>query len=390
MSKYTKPFRLKSALQVFASSGTRPPSHSKVFWISLGLLILGLCVIALKTRAPQGPSSIDTPLMHVVTQRITPGEAAHAVELHGRTQGGMVTALVAQTPSPLEKIVAPNGGVVKKGDLLMQLSGEARAERLAQMKARVAYHELEVLASKDLVKKSHQSQNHANRLLAELRQAQAEAKAAELEVARTRITAPFEGIFVKGEVEEGTYLSTGKELGHLVSLDPLRVIVFVGEHDYPLLQVGQACDITLATGSKHQGKVVFKSPRSPNKTHTFEVHLEFQNPDNRIPEGVSATVFVSLQHREATPLPASLLTLNDGGLMGVKALTPENKVIFIPLTLLSGNHEQVIVSGLTGATRVITRGQEFVNEGQTVAYEEEPPPVEKAPASVPSTEQPQP
>jgi multidrug efflux system membrane fusion protein len=251
------------------------------------------------------------------------------------------------------------------------------------MKARVTHYELDFVASKDLVKKSHQSQNQANKILADLRQAQAEAKAAELDLARTRITAPFEGVFVKGNVDEGTYLARGDVLGHLVSLNPLRTVVFVGEQDYNLLQVGQACELHLSAGSKHSGTVVFKSPRSPNKTHTFEAHIEFPNPDSQIPEGVSATVFVSLNHTAATALPASLLTLNDAGLMGVKVVGEGTKVSFIPLTLLSGDHEKVIVSGLNEPTRIITRGQEFVTEGQVVAYEDEPATIAPAEPSKP-------
>ena len=60
------------------------------------------------------------------------------------------------------------------------------------------------------------------------------------------------------------------------------------------------------------------------------------------------------------------LTLNDLGVLGVRALDESDTVRFIPVTLLDGTPEGAWVSGLPDQVRVITVGQEFVVEGQKV------------------------
>ena len=254
-----------------------------------------------------------------------------------------------------------------------EAQAEFGAARVAQMQARVAHYELDADASKSLVAKAHQSQNQANKLLADLKQAQADAIAAQMDLGYTRIRAPFDGVFVKGAIDEGSFANVGNPLGRLVNLNPLRIVVYVGEQEYPLLTVGQECNVLLPQGETRLAKITFKSPVTTNKTHTFEVHLELDNPNYTLPEGLAVTTLAQTNHALATTLPASLLTLDDEGKMGVKTIDSESKVRFIPLTLLSGNHEHVIVSGLTEPVRIITRGQEFVNEGQAVSFEDEAP-----------------
>ena len=64
-------------------------------------------------------------------------------------------------------------------------------------------------------------------------------------------------------------------------------------------------------------------------------------------------------------LPQSVLTLDDEGVLGVRAVE-DSKVAFYPVTILKDTREGVWVTGLPPKVDVITVGQEFVQAGQTV------------------------
>ena len=68
----------------------------------------------------------------------------------------------------------------------------------------------------------------------------------------------------------------------------------------------------------------------------------------------------------AHKLPASALTLADDGKFGVRVVDADNKVSFVPLKILSQETDGAWVSGLPDTATVITRGQDFVIEGQVV------------------------
>ena len=62
----------------------------------------------------------------------------------------------------------------------------------------------------------------------------------------------------------------------------------------------------------------------------------------------------------------AILTLTDDGMIGVKTLGPDNRVRFHPIQIIGDGADGVWLSGLPNRITLITVGQEFVAEGQTV------------------------
>jgi membrane fusion protein, multidrug efflux system len=69
-----------------------------------------------------------------------------------------------------------------------------------------------------------------------------------------------------------------------------------------------------------------------------------------------------LAHR----IPASLLALNDAGLLGVKAVDQDEEVVFYPADVVRAQADAVWLAGLPEQVRVITVGQGFVRAGDQV------------------------
>ena len=61
-----------------------------------------------------------------------------------------------------------------------------------------------------------------------------------------------------------------------------------------------------------------------------------------------------------------MLTLDDSGTMGVRAVDAASKVVFYPVTIVKDAREGMYVTGLPPTVDVITVEQEFVKAGDRV------------------------
>jgi multidrug efflux system membrane fusion protein len=89
------------------------------------------------------------------------------------------------------------------------------------------------------------------------------------------------------------------------------------------------------------------------------------NPEGKILDGLTASAIVKVGTAPAHLLPQSVLTLDDDGVLGVRAVE-DSTVAFYPVTILKDTREGIWVTGLPNTVDVITVGQEYVTAGQRV------------------------
>jgi multidrug efflux system membrane fusion protein len=132
------------------------------------------------------------------------------------------------------------------------------------------------------------------------------------------------------------------------------------------LQPGQSATVRLIDGTIADGEVAFVSQTAASATRTYRVEVQVDNPDAAIADGVTCEITVSLDPVVAASVPRSALVFSDSGELGVRAVDADGRVAFHPIDIVQDNRQEVWVSGLEGPTRVITLGQDFVKEGDSV------------------------
>jgi multidrug efflux system membrane fusion protein len=115
------------------------------------------------------------------------------------------------------------------------------------------------------------------------------------------------------------------------------------------------------------GQVTFLSRSADPTTRTFRVEIEVPNPDLALRDGQTAEILIAAEGERAHLLPASALTLNDEGTLGIRVVGEASAVEFMPVTMLRDTPEGVWLAGLPDAVDVIVVGQEYVTQGVTVA-----------------------
>ncbi len=185
-----------------------------------------------------------------------------------------------------------------------------------------------------------------------------------------KIVAPFSGYLETLRVEEGDFLNTGSVCAALIDPDPMLVVADIAEKNIAQVQLGSKATAKLISGRYISGEVTFIASSADKNTRTFRVEISVDNKDRTIRDGVSAEIYIKGKEEPAHKISPAILSLNDQGKLGVRTVTADNKVEFKEINILEDTNSGMWVSGLGQEARIITLGQEYVFQGQTVNVKE--------------------
>lgn len=185
-----------------------------------------------------------------------------------------------------------------------------------------------------------------------------------------KIVAPFSGYLESLRVEEGDFLNTGAVCAALIDPDPMLLVADIAEKDVAQIQLGSQATAKLISGRLISGEVTFIASSADKNTRTFRVEISVDNKDRTIRDGVSAEIYIKGKEELAHKISPAILSLNDQGKLGVRTVTNENIVEFKEIKILEDTSTGMWVSGLDETARIITLGQEYVFQGQTVNVKE--------------------
>ncbi|MGB3407553.1 MAG: HlyD family efflux transporter periplasmic adaptor subunit, partial [Jannaschia sp.] len=177
--------------------------------------------------------------------------------------------------------------------------------------------------------------------------------------------APFAGLLETDTAELGALLQAGDACATVVQLDPMKLVGFLPEAQVDRVSVGADAGARLASGGEVAGKVTFLSRAADEMTRTFRVEVTVSNSDLAIRDGQTAEIVIRTPATRAHLIPASAMTLNDQGALGVR-IVEDGVTGFAPVTLVRDTPEGVLLTGLPDKVDVIVVGQEYVTEGVPV------------------------
>lgn len=308
----------------------------------------------------------DVKRLRVKVATFTARERRPLITVRGRTEVLRRIEVRAQMSGTVVDVPFSEGDRVREGDLLCRVDIGTLPARLAKAIAGLAQARLDFAAADRLEKQRFTSKTKRAAELAKLQAAQADVAQMEREIAYTRITAPVGSTIEKRPAERGSFVAVGGLCATLIIRDPMLVIGQLAERDVTRVNKGMAGSARLVSGETVTGKIRFVSAVSDHATRTFRVELEVANPNRSLRDGVTSEISIPLPPENAHQLPPSLLVLDDKGNLGVKAVSPEARVSFTAVKVLSFGRNEVWVSGLPNTVTLITLGQQYVTAGQIV------------------------
>ena len=321
-------------------------------------------VDASRRKPPQAAPSAAAPTVQATL--ISPVMRPDEVPVRARTQAARVVSVRAQTSGIVAATPVREGSFVRAGEVLCRLQVDARQASLDQARANLRSKQLTEKASADLAAKGYRSPTQVLTDQANLDEASATVRSAEIALEQVNIRAPFAGVFDTREVEVGAYLSPGGACGTVIELDPLKIIGDVPESEIAKVRVGARAHVVLASGQTMEGVVYYVARDADAQTRTYPVVVAARNPGSLVRSGLSAQVQIAAGAGPAFLAPSSALVLDAAGRQGVRYVGADGRVAFAPVTVVDETPSGVWLTGLSGPTRVIIVGQSYVSEGQLV------------------------
>ena len=340
-----------------------------------------------------------------------------SIELQGQTTHNKKIDVKSETTGNVINIAFKRGDKVSKGDELIKISIENRKEllnsakkdldrlnkelelneqnkinRLSQNKELIKLYEIEFASAKQLIDKGLSSKsklslasfNLANArsdqedilitfesqqssIGAQIANVRSQLKNIELDINKTVINSPFSGIISDKMIEESEYITPGNIMFTIIDLNPIKIQGYLSEFDVNKVSLGTKAIIENTNGLKKNGTISFISPSAETSTRTFEITIEADNADLSFKSGITTKITIAGSELKAHKIPPSILTLQDDGTVGVKAVNDENIVIFYPTTSVKDTIDGIWVSGLPDKVNLIVTGQEYVAVGESVS-----------------------
>ena len=311
-------------------------------------------------------ASSETKLFKVQATFFTSQRRESVLNARGITEASGKVAIRTETQGLLRTRHVKKGQWVEAGDLICSLNVGARQATVQQRQAQLQKAVIDYEAAAKLAKDGFATTSRLSGDKATVDEAKAELKAAEIELDRTNIKAPISGIIQDPFAKIGDMLQVGDICANVIEPGTMTMIAQISERDVGQIHIGGKAGVDLVTGEPIEGKIKYIAPSADPETRTFRIEIELPNPDNKILDGITAVAHIHLDGKDAHKLPASALTLNDAGELGVRVLNTENIVSFLPVKIVGDAADGLWVSGLPETVKVITRGQEYVISGQQV------------------------
>ena len=214
-------------------------------------------------------------------------------------QGAVVSAELAGVVS---EINFENGGVAKKGEVLMKLdaSQEEALLRSAEAEAQLAQTDLE--RSRDLAMKKVVSSAELDSAQSKFRRLNAVVDQVRSSIAKKTLIAPFDGQLGIRQVNVGQMINAGQQVVPLTSLDPVFAD-FALPQQY-LGQVTPGLEVHVTTdaipGRVFNGKLTAINSMVDSSTRNITLQATLDNSDHALRPGMFAKAEVMLPEKHKT------------------------------------------------------------------------------------------
>jgi len=308
----------------------------------------------------------EKPRFRVAVMPVSTEAHANRIILSGRTEADRRANAFARANGTVVELNVQRGSIVKTGDVIAELSDEARLAQVTQARARLEQRKQELDVRLKLIQQGNMAAINRPQLEADYRSAEAALAQAEAERDRGTVLAPISGVINDVPVQLGQALQVGQSVAEVISLQPMLAVVEVAERQIGGVKVGEKATVKLVTGKQAEGQIRFVSRRASPQTRTYRVEVAIPNEDGTIPDGITAEITLLLAPQEAAQIPRSALTFSSEGRLGVRIAGSDDKVSFVPVAIMEDGIDQLWVSGVRNGARVIVQGQDFIKEGQLV------------------------
>jgi multidrug efflux system membrane fusion protein len=322
--------------------------------------------------SPAEEETVSTPVestVRIISVAVVTSQAETVTQYfvaEGQAMPDRITSIRAEATGQIAEVMVEKGALVGTGQLIARFDVTRNEADLARAQEELARAQRDYDNSETLVQRGVATADRLSENRAALANANAAVINAEQSLANSEITAPFAGRLEALNLNAGEFVSAGTEVGQIVDNSPLSVTIQVPQQSLSNVKSGQEAKVTFITGEERDGVVAFVGTSADQATRTFLAEITVENEDGAVPAGVSAEIRIPTGEAVAHFMSPATLSLGSDGTLGVKTVNADDVVVFSEIKIERAQTDGIWVSGLPDAVDIITIGQGYVNNGQTV------------------------
>jgi membrane fusion protein (multidrug efflux system) len=282
----------------------------------------------------------------------------------------------------LQNIYVDEGQYVKAGQLLFRIMPKMYEAEVLKAEAEAKAAEIELQNTTTLADKSIVSKNEQAMAQAKLDEAKAEMALAKLHLSFTEIRAPFDGTIDRLPKKMGSLIDEGELLTNLSDNSEMFAYFNVSEPEYLEYQANakgkvnhNKVNLLLANNRPLQYNGVVETIESEfdNETGNIAFRAKFPNPDRLLKNGETGKVLMTVPVSNALIIPQKA-TYEIQDKKYVFVIDKNNVVRSRNITVTGELPDLYVVnSGLSDGERILLEGVQKVKDDDRIAYEYQQP-----------------
>lgn len=309
----------------------------------------------------------------VVTTPVTKGVVKPLQTYTGTIFYNKVSELASEQEGLVSTLSVKEGQTISRGDIVVTLDSQilqaniaAKEATIEALQAELTREERDLERARDLRERNSISQSNYDRSFFDTGQLRARQKAAaseldglRIQLKRTTIRAPFDGIVVDRNVEIGEWVGKGETVATLVAPESLEAHLNIPAR---YLNVLRSTDQFQATVDGHDINIRLKAiiPAADAATRTFPVRMEIPQGLDLI-EGMRIDVKVpTRKEQESLMVPRDAVIKRFG--QNVVFAAVDGKAVMIPVQVIGyeTNLAAITGAGIMEQMAVVVKGNERI------------------------------
>jgi membrane fusion protein, multidrug efflux system len=345
--------------------------------ICLGIMAVVAAVVGVTAWVPSSEAKTETngasERVPQVSVRVLQSETVEdQLVLTGSVQPWEEVILSSEVRGKIEWKGVEQGDAVSAGQELYRVDTESIRARLMQAEAqyKLALQELDRIER--LAKSGAGTAQSLDSAIANRDVADSSLRMLQIEVAKSVVKAPFDGVVDTVLVDQDEFVDIGTPLLRLVQVYKVKIVFGIPERDIAHFKKGDNVRVRMdATPDQTFEGVIHKIATSADMaTHTFQVEVAVENPEGLLKPGmIGRGTFVRAVYPDSLMIPLFTAILLDEQRVafiekdGIAELRP------IQVGLVQGSSVQV-TQGLEPGDHLIVKGQYEVRPGEKVDVQE--------------------
>lgn len=343
-----------------------------------GILTAAACLLAAGCRTENQAQAVDhlpenTP---VIVRPVTQESSTRIISVSGTLVADKTTPTGFLVAGKVDRVFADEGDHVPKGFLLATVENQDYKNRLDMAKAAVLRAQDAYERYEPLYKEGAFAEKNFIELKAGLAEAVAARNIAAKALNDTRLYAPIAGIIGKKSIEVGQMASPATPAFTIVKTDVIYARVSVPESEIGEVIMEKEAKVTLTAlpGQTFTGKVSMIAAVADERTRTYPVKIELENPQLILRTGMIAKAVIQTDKSvDLLTVPGVAIVRDADNLTYVFVSNPE-KGTAIRKRVLTGRafkNEIEIRNGIGPNDVVVISGQNKLTDGTPITIQTE-------------------